>query len=53
MIFISLLICFLSYSWTAVFGILTFSSPLIRKDMMQNYDPRDPFVAIGNWCLEI
>lgn len=47
MIIVSMLICFISYTWTAVFGLLAFGSDHIEKDIMQNYNPKDPFVSFA------
>lgn len=50
MAFMSMFVCGLSYTWVAIFGILTFGSAL-EKDIMQNYDPRDAMVAVGMGLL--
>ena len=51
MIIASMLICFASYTWTAVFGLLAFGSDHIEDDIMKNYNPKDPFVSIGKLVL--
>lgn len=52
MAFVSMFVCGFSYTWVAIFGILTFGSAL-EKDIMQNYDPRDAMVATGMALLII
>ena len=47
MIFVSMVVCFFSYTWTAVFGLLTFGTTGLNKDIMENYDPNDLFVSTG------
>ena len=46
-IIISILICYLSYTLIAFFGLMTFGSQYIENDLISNYDANDVFVLIG------
>ncbi|CAG2109363.1 unnamed protein product, partial [Medioppia subpectinata] len=46
-IIISILICYLSYTLTAIFGLITFGSDYIENDLMSNYDANHLFVLFA------
>ncbi len=46
-VIISILICYVSYTITAIFGLITFGSNDIENDLMLNYDANDGFVFAG------
>lgn len=46
-ILLSIIICYASYTATAVFGLLTFPSGKIDNDITKNYDASDIFVLVG------
>ncbi|XP_054164858.1 sodium-coupled neutral amino acid transporter 7-like [Oppia nitens] len=43
----SLVICYVSYTLTAIFGLLTFGSDYIENDLMSNYDANNWIVLIA------
>lgn len=46
-IVISIVICYLSYTLIAIFGLITFGSERIENDLMSNYDANSIIVLIG------